>query len=273
MIPPLAPPDFLSGTSGEVWGIRATSRAIAADAIAAGAALLTGQPWRLRRAARAQVPRRVLALGIEREGEANQLGLAREELLRSIHDVDFDRTSAGGRGKFENLNLLLARNPPDPYDWLLIIDDDVLLPAGFLDVFVFLVERFSLQLAQPAHRARSHAAWPLTRRRPGSVVRETGYVEIGPVVALHRDAFGALLPFPELRAGWGLDAHWAAVARANGWRLGVVDATPIRHQLRRIAAFYDREEAVAEGQRFLAQRPYLTAAESQRTYTTHRTWT
>jgi hypothetical protein len=273
MSAPVTPDDFLSGTSGLVYGKRATSRALVTDAFADTRALLTGQPWRLRRAAQTRRARRVLALGVEREGEANLLELAHAELTRSHHDVDFASTTTQGRGKFENLNLLLARNPPHGYDWVLLLDDDVLLPTGFLDVFLFLVERFGLQLAQPAHRARSHAAWPLTRRRPGTVVRETGYVEIGPVVALHAATFGVLLPFPELRAGWGLDAHWAALARSHGWRLGIVDATPIRHQLRRIASFYDRDEAVAEGRQFLANRPYLNADQSQRTFAVHRTWT
>jgi hypothetical protein len=273
MSDPLAAPDFLSGTSGEVWGIRATSRARAADALADVRAWLVGRPWRLRRAARGGARRRVLVLGVERDDEPNLLGRGRDELLRSHHQVHFDSLCAGGRGKFENLNLLLARNPPDAHDWLLLIDDDVLLPRGFLDEFLFLAERFGLQLAQPAHRAHSHAAWPLTRRRPGVIVRETGYVEIGPVVALHAVTFPKLLPFPKLRAGWGLDAHWAGVAKAQGWRLGIVDATPVRHQFRRIASFYSREEAVSEGQRFLAHRPYLPAAESQRTFATHRTWT
>ena len=72
---------------------------------------------------------------------------------------------------------------PSDYDWLLVVDDDVVLPRGFLDEFVFLAERFDLSLAQPAHRHRSHAAWEVTRRRPFSVVRETGFVEIGPVTA------------------------------------------------------------------------------------------
>ena len=72
-----------------------------------------------------------------------------------------------GRGKFENLNLLLAAHPADGHDWLLVIDDDVELPRGFLDRFLFLCERFSLALAQPAHRLHSHAAWPVTRRRRG----------------------------------------------------------------------------------------------------------
>jgi hypothetical protein len=264
--------DFLSGTSGLVFGVRATSRALVADAIADTVAIARAQPWRLRRAARRWPRRRVLALGVERADEPNLLADAHRELLRSKHDVRFDSTTVGELGKFENLNALLARNPPDGHDWLLVLDDDVSLPRGFLDAFVFLAERFGLRMAQPAHRARSHAAWQLTRRRPGSLIRETAYVEIGPVFAFQAVTFPVLLPFPELRAGWGLDAHWAALAREHGWPQGIIDATPVRHGLRRIAVAYDREEAIAEGRRFLSQRPYLNASESQRTLVTHRTW-
>jgi hypothetical protein len=273
MTHPTDPDDFLSGTSGQIFGVRASSRAFVSDALADGLAVMRVQPWRLRRAARHATPRRVLALGVERAGEPNLLAETERELLRSHHEVHFDATTTGGRGKFENLNLLLARNSPSSYDWLLIVDDDVLLPHGFLDVFLFLAEHFGLQLVQPAHRARSHAAWPITRRRPGSIARETRYVEIGPIVGLQATTFDVLLPFPELRAGWGLDAHWAGLAQAHGWRLGVIDATPIRHQLRRIASFYSHQEAISEGRRFLAERPYLSAEDSQRTLATHRTWT
>jgi predicted nucleic acid-binding protein len=264
--------DFLSGTSGQVYGIRATGRAVVADAVADARAIAMLQPWRLRRAALAAAPRRVLALAAEREDEPNLLAAARSELLRSHHEVRFDRIGVGNRGKFQNLNVLLERNPPRGYDWLLLLDDDVAFPRGFLDAFVFLIERFGLRMAQPAHRALSHAAWPVTRRRPGGLVRQTAYVEIGPVVAFHASTFGTLLPFPQLRTGWGLDAHWAAVAQQHGWPIGIVDATPIRHQVRRIAVSYDREDAIAEGRRFLADRPYVTAAESQRTLVDHRSW-
>jgi hypothetical protein len=264
--------DFMSGTSGLVFGIRATSKALVADAYADAIVLLRAQPWRLRRAALAWPQRRVLALGIERPDEPNLLAAARDELLRSRHLVDFDSTSVGELGKFENLNALLARRPLEGYDWLLVVDDDVSLPRGFLDAFLFLVERFGLRLAQPAHRARSHAAWQITRRRPGTLVRETPYVEIGPTVAFHAVTFDTLLPFPPLRMGWGLDAHWAALARDHGWRLGVVDATPVRHGIRRTAAAYDRAEAIAEARRFLADKPYVPAAEAQRTLAVHRTW-
>jgi hypothetical protein len=184
----------------------------------------------------------------------------------------FESITAGGRGKFENLDLLLDRVPADGFDWLLVVDDDVVLPRGFLDAFVFVAERFDLAIAQPAHRWRSHAAWNVTRRRPASIVRETAFVEIGPLCALHSRTFEALLPFPSLRFGWGLDAHWSAVARAHAWREGIVDATPVRHGLRRIASSYDPADAIAESRRFLAERPYTPAPQANRTLVTHRRW-
>jgi hypothetical protein len=264
--------DFLSGTSGQVFGIRATSRALVADAVCEGAAMLRGQPWRLERAARHWPQRRVLALAIEREGVPNVLPSARRELLRSRHQIQFEHTTAGDRGKFENLNILLARHPPQGHDWLLVIDDDVELSAGFLDRFLFLAERFGLRLAQPAHRHRSHAAWAITRRRPLNVVHQTAFVEIGPLVAFQAVTFDRLLPFPPLRFGWGLDAHWAAIAREHGWPIGVVDATAIRHGQRPIASAYAREDAIAEGREFLAHRPYVRAVDARRTLASHRSW-
>jgi hypothetical protein len=268
-----APPgeDFQSGTSGEVWGLRATGWALARDARDDAVALLMALPLRLRRAAARWPRRRVLALGIEREDQPSILTEAFAELRRSRHQVTVAHTTAGGRGKWENIDALLAAHPPAGHDWLLVVDDDVRLPAGFLDGFVFLAERFSLRIAQPAHRARSHAAWRVTRRQPGVAGRRTAYVESGPLVGFHHTTFDALLPFPPLRAGWGLDHHWSAVARERGWPIGVLDAIPVRH-VRRIAVSYDRREAIAEGREFLASRPHVGAAEAQRTLHRYRGW-
>jgi GT2 family glycosyltransferase len=265
-------PDFLSGDAGEVSGVRATTRAVlrdsAADAIAA--ATLVGP--RLARAG-AQLPRRrVLVLAIEHEDAPNLLPAALAELRRSRHELTIATSAVGGRGKFENVNRLLAKHPAAGHDWLLLVDDDVRLPRGFLDAFLFLAERFDLQLAQPAHRHRSHAAWAVTRRRTASVARETRFVEIGPVVAFGAASFDALLPFPPLRFGWGLDHHWSAVAAERGWRIGVIDATPIEHGLRKVAASYDRGEAVEEATRFLAGRPHTTREQAERTLALHRSW-
>jgi hypothetical protein len=268
-----APDDWASGESGIVGGVRRTARTILADAALDALRAAQLEPWRLARAARSAPPRRrVLVLGIEREDVPGLMAQTRAELARSRHDVEVATAPAGSGGKFENLNALLAAHPPEGRDWLLVVDDDVALPRGFLDAFLFLAERFDLRLAQPAHRRRSHAAWAVTRRRAGSVVRETGFVEIGPVSAFDASTFETLLPFPKLRAGWGLDSHWAALARERGWRIGVVDATPVRHAMRPIADSYRRADAMAEARAFLADRPYVTATEAQRTLATHRGW-
>jgi hypothetical protein len=65
-----------------------------------------------------------------------------------------------------------------------------------------------------------------------------------------------LVPFPALQMGWGLDVHWSAVARQHGWRIGVVDATPILH-VNPAAEGYPREAAIAEAGAFLDGRPYV----------------
>ncbi len=265
-------PDFLSGSPG----VPRRGRAVASDLLDDAALVARAVPLRLDRAARRGPRRRVLALGVERADAPSLIAGARQELARSRHEVELRTAPSGERGKFENLNALLADGGGvralAGREWLLLVDDDVELPRGFLDRFLFLAERFDLALVQPAHRGRSHAAWALTRRRRGSLVRETPWVEIGPVVALRADTWDGLLPFPSLRMGWGLDAHWAALARRRGWRMGIVDATPIRHLVRPIATGYGGQAAVEEARAFLADHPYLPRAESQRTLAVHARW-
>src|SRR5271165_1579337 len=272
-LPPAAgADDFLSGASGTVGGLDRARRVAGDEAIAAWE-IASGRRLRLALAARREPPRRrVLALGVVRPEREELARAIRVELDRSRHRVELHTCGAEGRGKFENLNRLLNSHDPFDHDWLLVVDDDVELPRGFLDRFLFLCERFSLVLAQPAHRLDSHAGWSVTRRRAGSVVRETAFVEIGPVTAFARASFPVLLPFPELRMGWGLDVHWAAVAREWGWRCGVTDAVSIRHRAAPAASRYARLDAVAEARAFLVDRPHLPAREAERTLATHRSW-
>jgi hypothetical protein len=214
---------------------------------------------------------RVLVLAVARPERAATWAAARAELERSRHQVVIrETTGAQGAGKFENLNALLGpeRGRWDDFDWLIVCDDDVVLPPHFLDRFLTAAQRADLKLAQPAHRLHSHTSWRVTRRRLGAAVRETNFVEIGPVTAFHRDTFGVLVPFPDLKMGWGLDVHWAALAAQHGWRIGVVDATPIMH-LHPAAESYPREQAVAEAAEFLDGRPYVRRDEI-RTLRTHR---
>ncbi len=275
--------DFLSGDAGDVTSLRRRLKRSAGEVVFEAldrAALVTRRADRL---ARAQAPRRVLVIGVYRP--ASLLPEALEALASQRHDVSFALGATGATdprlaahtvaqglegGKFENLNRVLEGAVAGDPDWLLVIDDDVRLPGRFLDRFVALCERFGLDLAQPAQTLRSHSAWKVARRRPASLVRETRFVEIGPVTAFGRRARERLLPFPGLRFGWGLDLHWAAVAAQAGWRLGVVDAVPVRHESRLVAAGYASGDAVDEAARFLAERPYLPAASAGDVVAVHR---
>jgi GT2 family glycosyltransferase len=262
-------PEWVSGESGTL-NRRSALIGMARDAVTEVAFL----PRRLAllRAATSLSPRRVLAVSIARPERAGTAAAAGQELERSRHGVAFRLAPVHpGAGKWQNLNRALEGVDLRAYDWLLIVDDDVVLPRRFLDPFLFLCERYGFTLAQPAHKHWSNAAWRVTRRRAGTVARRTRFVEIGPVTAVHARAFEALLPFPDLHMGWGLDAHWGAVAAAKGWPVGVVDATPIRHT-RPVAGDYPRDRALAEAERFLAARPYITREEAQETVTAYRGW-
>ncbi len=266
-IPPDTP-DYASGRSGTLSRITALVGA-ARDARATA----FGLPQRvaLALAARRAPRRRVLVLGVARPENSRTVAAARRELARSRHEVavHMDPAVRSDAGKWRNLNAALALHAAEGFDWLLIVDDDVRLPRGFLDAFLLCAERFGFRLAQPAHAFASHAAWDVTRRRPGLLARTGRFVEIGPVTAIHRDAFAALLPFPDLAMGWGLDARWSALAGERGWPVGIVDATPIRH-LRPVAGDYPRDAAVAEAEAFLDGRAYVTREQAAEVLAEHR---
>jgi hypothetical protein len=275
------PETYLSGESGHVAGVRLGVTRTLQDLALEALAGVTGTGARLDRLAARAPARSVLVLSAYRPGR--RLAQALPALSSAHHRVRFALAAAGAPepalaehtvaenldgGKFQNLNRALEG--AGPADWTLVVDDDVVLGERFLDRFIGVCEAASLQLAQPAQSRRSHAAWRVTRRRALSLVRRTSFVEIGPVTAFAAAPARELLPFPDLRFGWGLDLHWAAVAERRGWARGVVDATPVRHEDAPIGTAYGHDEAIEEAGRFLAGREYLSSAWAQRTLSTLR---
>jgi hypothetical protein len=279
------PSSFLSGDAGDVTHPWRRAKRTAGELAFGAIDAVTGTRLRAARLARrTRAPLDVLVIGVYRDGSL--LAEALPALHSTRHNVRIAVGAMGGAdaplreptvaenltgGKFENLNRVLeaAAGAPAP-DWTLVVDDDVRLPRGFLDGFIGVCEAFGLDLAQPAQTLRSHSAWKVTRRRPASLVRVTRFVEIGPVTGFGRRAAAELLPFPELRFGWGLDLHWAALAGRNGWRLGIVDALPVRHESALVGSTYSRDDAVEEAARFLTGKPYLPSARAGEVLATHR---
>jgi hypothetical protein len=262
------PETFTSGGHGTVGGKRGALRRLGDRALDSWLAASGAQRGIRQLAAKSPV-RDVLVVALH-SPRSTLIGSALAELRNSRHHV---RIASGSTaeltgGKFQNANALLREQAPA--DWTLLVDDDVALPTGFVDGFVALAEAFDFDLAQPAQTLASHAAWASARRVPFAIARETNFVEIGPLTAFGRRAADALLPFPDLRMGWGLDLHWAALAAQRGWRLGVIDALAVEHETRPVGGGYSTTEATSEAQRFLADHPYLDAAQAGRTLSAYR---
>jgi len=209
-------------------------------------------------------PRRTVGVvGIYREAEPIRSAIA--QLRASRHDLTVNVGAMGDipagmasdtgaahltAGKFQNLNVLVRDLPA--VDWLVIIDDDVVLPVGFLDLAIEVCERLDFALAQPAQTRFSNANWMVAKRRLLSVARRTRFVEIGPVTLIRSDAARVLLPFPaDLRWGWGLDFQWAHLMEHAGLRMGVIDAAAVVHASRKVASTYSWDAAQEEGREYL----------------------
>lgn len=206
---------------------------------------------RARKAAQLVPPQAVLLAAIQVPGREADLAQVIERISgMTRHHVSVAVTAMAPMGKFDNINRAISDHDLAAYDWLLIIDDDIELQEDFLDLLIYFANTHGLKLAQPAHRFLSYASFKVTERHWASLARSTGFVEIGPVSLLHRDTFASLIPFPSLRWAWGLDILWADVAKRRGWRIGVVDAVPIRH-LRPVGASYDKAAARREAIDFL----------------------
>ncbi len=199
-------------------------------------------------------------LGRSRRWEVQQswIALGRSELpepLRPLTAWRQERPVA----KFMLVNRLLARLGLERHAFVLVCDDDILLPAGFVDSYLELVSRHDLALAQPARTHDSYTDNWIVERLDGLAARRTRFVEIGPLFSMRRDAARLLVPFDETSPmGWGYDFVWPLTMEQAGLRMGIVDATPVAHNLRKPVAFYDDRDAAIAMKAYLAGRWHLS---------------
>ncbi len=252
-------PDFFTSTMStrkRFW----QRRRVAALSDALFDARIAGRAARLRREMARHPARRVLLASVEVPARAAALQEVVASFRRSRHSVSVCTIGVEDRGKFENINVALAPQDLGSFDWLIVTDDDVRLPPGFLDTFLFVAETAGLKIAQPAHRCRSYTSFMFNYRKWNCLARETRYVEDGPVTAFHRDVFPLVLPFPALRWSWATDLLYCEIARRRRIPIGIVDCVPIEH-LRPVAHDYRSDLAAAEARAFLDARGIVPVRE------------
>jgi hypothetical protein len=142
------------------------------------------------------------------------------------------------------------------FDYVVLCDDDVVLPLGFLDSFLTLQERLAYRIAQPARTIGSYIDLPIVEQHPGLVARQTLFVEQGPVISVHRSAFDLVFPFDLISPmGWGLENVWSLRASERGLKMGIIDNVPVDHSMRRPVANYSWHEADHGRSALLASTP------------------
>jgi len=225
---------------------------------------------------------RVLVAGIYLADRENNIVAISKELSQSKRWTVDQQWIALGRGaipdglapltvsavesptpKFVLLNQLLGKLDLDRYAFVLVCDDDIGLPPGFVDRYLDLVVTHGFALAQPARSHRSDIGHVFVEELDGLTARWTRFVEIGPVFSMRRDAARLLLPFDEASPmGWGYDFIWPVIIEKADLRMGIVDAVPVDHNLREHGAAYDYDSSRQTMAQFLAPRPHLSRHEA-----------
>ena len=131
--------------------------------------------------------------------------------------------------KPENTNQLLSQFDLKLYDYIVTTDDDITIPDNFIDDMVAIMQMSDFDIAGPAQRLRSYHNHDITRRRVDALARFTNFVEVGPLVVFRGNTFDQVFPLPVNRYGWGVDLLWSKYAKENNWKLGIIDATAIKH--------------------------------------------
>jgi hypothetical protein len=242
------------------------------------------QPMPLAAAARyrnGDRPRRALVLGVYLAGRPNTAEHIAATLARSRDlEVRQQWVALGGEPpngelgsvtaltvseptpKYSLLNRLLAEEDLDDFDFVLTTDDDIVLPNGFLDLFLGVQTGLGFDLAQPARTLNSFVDHPIVLQQRGVLARRTLFVEIGPMVSFGREIFDLVLPFDETNPmGWGFENVWAHQLRETGRSEGIVDAVPVDHSIRAPVAHYEWANAVADRENYLERHPHLSLEE------------
>jgi hypothetical protein len=170
--------------------------------------------------------------------------------------------STKGEDKFVLINKVL-QNGYKGFDYIVICDDDIVLPLNFLPSFLCSVERYGFALSQPARSHDSFIDHHFVEQLDGLSARQTRFVEIGPLFCVRRDAFDVLLPFDEsAKMGWGLDFIWPVLIENAHLTAGIVDATSVKHSLRPPVSHYSYHETAEAMRTYLAGRQHLSKNEA-----------
>ncbi len=175
-----------------------------------------------------------------------------------------------GLPKFTLLNRMLSDVDLQKYDYVVVCDDDIKMEDGFLDRYLDIVGKYDFALAQPARTHNSFIDHHFVEQMTGLEARRTLFVEIGPLFSVRKDIYADIFPFDETSPmGWGYDFVWPCVIERRGLRMGIVDAVPVDHSMRKPVKNYSYDEARAHMEIYLSKNKNLSRGEAFRILETY----
>jgi hypothetical protein len=170
-----------------------------------------------------------------------------------------------GLPKFVLLNKMLGDEKLSDYKYIIICDDDISVPQGFIDRYLYYVNKYDFALAQPARTHSSYIDHHFVEVLDGLNARRTLFVEIGPLFSIRNDIFPYIFPFDETTyMGWGYDYVWPCIIEKLGLRMGIVDATPVEHSMRKPVKHYEYNSAAKTMEDYLSKNSHLLKDDSFR---------
>jgi tetratricopeptide (TPR) repeat protein len=162
------------------------------------------------------------------------------------------------KSKYKILNELIQNEKINDFDFILNVDDDIVLPDGFVDHFIELQSRLDYKIAQPARTRNSFIDHPIVGQQDGVTARATLFVEIGPLVSFHQSIFDIVFPFDLTSSmGWGFENIWAYKLNNHNLKMGIIDAVPVDHSLRKPVEHYAWELANKERETLFSKNNHL----------------
>jgi hypothetical protein len=135
----------------------------------------------------------------------------------------------GGDNKFEGFEIFLSETGGcTNYQYVFVIDDDVLFSPGDVSRYFDICRSYDLYLSQPALSWRSYYSHPVTLRNPACALRRVSFIEVM-APCFSKLALSELRKtFLHTKSTWGIDWAWSAeVANRRGFF--VVDQIPVVH--------------------------------------------
>lgn len=169
-----------------------------------------------------------------------------------------------GKPKFPALNLIISKFDLDNFDYIIVCDDDIVLPFAFLDNYVAAQALAGFALAQPSRTRSSCGNKQITVKQTHSFARQTRFVEIGPLFSIDARLYSSLLPFDENNPmGWGVDYHWPVVVEKLGLIMGIIDHATVDHSIRALASGYSGQLAKNTMEEWLSKHPHLSKSDAE----------